>query len=100
MAFPNSKTLEKMRKKLEKAEPTRQLPENPTKAEKLKYDLCKQFVKYLLKHKISQKQLAEQLEIEPARLNEIVKYRIDLFTIDRLLDYAERLKPSLRVSVS
>ena len=32
-------------------------------------------------------------------LVEIVKYRIDLFTIDRLLDYADRLRPNLKITV-
>ena len=49
---------------------------------------------------MTQKELAEELGIEPARLNEIVKYRIDLFTIDRLLGYAELLKPNLKVTVA
>ena len=35
----------------------------------------------------------------PHRLNEIVKYRIDLFTVDRLLDYVERLNPKLKLTV-
>ena len=49
---------------------------------------------------MTQKELAEQLDIEPARLNEIVKYRIELFAVDRLLDYLERLKPNLKVTVA
>lgn len=100
MGFPEKKEFERVRKKLSKVEPTRSLPKNASKVERLKYDLCRQFVKYLLKHKISQKELASDLGIEPARLNEIVKYRIDLFTVDRLLNYAELLKPSLKVIVA
>lgn len=99
MGMPDKKELDRVRKKLLKVEPTRVLPKNAPKSDRLKYELCKQFVKYLLKNKITQKDLARDLEIEPARLNEIVKYRIDLFTVDRLLDYAERLKPNLKVTV-
>jgi hypothetical protein len=40
------------------------------------------------------------LGIEPARLNEIVKYRIDLFTVDRLLGYVELLDPDIKVTVA
>jgi predicted XRE-type DNA-binding protein len=54
----------------------------------------------LNREKISQKELAEKLGIEPARLNEIVKYRIDLFTVDRLLDYVELLDPDITVTVA
>ncbi len=100
MAFPSKKELERVRKKLAKVEPTRALPPNASSADKLKYELCKQFVIYLRDHEMTQKELATQLGIEPARLNEIVKYRIDLFAVDRLLDYLERLRPNLKVTVA
>ena len=100
MGFPSSKELQKIRKKLSKSEPTRPLPKDASKVDRLKYDLCKQFVKYLIKHKVTQKELAKDLGIQPARLNEIVKYRIDLFTVDRLLSYAELLRPNLKVTVA
>jgi len=99
MAFPSEKELSRVRKKLSTIEPTRSLPKNASKADIVKYELCRQFVKYLLKHGMTQKALAKEIGIEPARLNEIVKYRIDLFTVDRLLDYAERVKPDLRIRV-
>lgn len=38
--------------------------------------------------------------MDTARLNEIVKYRIDLFTIDKLLEFAEILDPDTRVEVA
>ena len=100
MAFPDKKELERARKKLEKVQPVRLLPADASKADKLKFELCKQFVTYLQEEGVSQVELAEELEIEPARLNEIVKYRIDLFTVDRLLDYVERLNPKLKVTVA
>jgi len=99
MSFPDEKELSRVRKKLSKVEPTHPLPKDASKSDKLKYELCRQFVKYLMKNKMSQKELAEEINVEPARINEIVKYRIDLFTVDRLLDYAERLKPNLKITV-
>lgn len=99
MGFPDEKELARARKKLAKAEPTRVLPKNASKSDKLKYELCRQFVKYLLKTEMTQKELAEEIGIEPARMNEIVKYKIDLFTVDRLLGYTERLKPNLKITV-
>lgn len=100
MGFPSHKELNRVKKKLEKAEPTHILPRNASKVDRLKYDLCRQFVKHLLKHKVTQKELANELGIEPARLNEIVKYRIDLFTVDRLLSYVELLNPALKVTIA
>ena len=99
MPFPSKKELERVRKKLEKVEPVRLLPPSASKADKLKFELCKQFVAYLQEEGVSQLALANELEIEPARLNEIVKYRIDLFTVDRLLDYVEKLNPKLKLTV-
>jgi predicted XRE-type DNA-binding protein len=100
MGFPDKKELERVRKKLADVDPTRVLGIDATQSEWLKYELCREFVKHLRETGMTQKALAEELAIEPARLNEIVKYRIDLFTIDRLLDYAERLRPNLKVTVA
>ena len=100
MGLPPKSELDTMRKRLEKIEPTRGLPANASKADLLKYELCKQFVMHLNREEMSQKELAEKLGIEPARLNEIVKYRIDLFTVDRLLGYLELLNPKIKVTVA
>ena len=100
MGMPPKHELDEVRKKLEATEPSRTLPPDASKADRLKYDLCKQFVMRLSREKISQKQLANRLGIEPARLNEIVKYRIDLFTVDRLLGYLELLDPEISVTVA
>ncbi len=98
--MPDKKTLEKMRKKLENVAPSHGLPENASKSQLLKFELCKQFVIYLRKHEMSQKDLAKKLAVDPARINEIIKYRIDLFTVDRLLGYLEQLEPKLKVYVA
>lgn len=100
MAFPNKKELDRVRKKLESVEPVRLLSENASEADNLKFELCKKFVIHLRENKITQIELADQLGIDPARINEIVRYKIDLFTIDRLLEYAERLNPKIKISVA
>lgn len=100
MAFPNEKELKKIREKLETIEPSRLLPRNASKADKLKYALCQKFVVYLLDHNISQAELARNLNMDTARLNEIVKYKIDLFTVDKLIEFAQRLDPNLEINVA
>jgi len=100
MTFPNEKELKKIREKLEKVEPSRLLPRNASKADKLKYALCQKFVVYLLEHEISQAELARNLNMDTARLNEIVKYKIDLFTVDKLIEFAQRLDPNLEINVA
>lgn len=100
MGMPSKSEIAKMLKKLEGVEPTRVLPNNASKTDRLKQDLCKQFVIYLREKGITQKELAEELEMEPARLNEIIKYKIELYTVDRLLSYLEKLRPDLNVIVA
>jgi predicted XRE-type DNA-binding protein len=100
MGFPSEKELKSIRARIEKAEPSRTLPKNASKADRLKYELCEKFVSYLLKHKMSQAQLARKLKVDPARINEIVKYRIDVYTVDKLLDLTERLDLDLNLRVA
>lgn len=100
MGFPSSKELKSIRSKLEKAEPSRMLPKNASKADKIKYKLCEKFVSYLLEHKMTQVQLAKKLKVDPSRVNEIVKYRIDLYTVDKLMELAERLHLDFEVEVA
>src|SRR5689334_1935738 len=91
MGFPSERELKSIRSKLAKVEPSRLLPKNATKADQVKYKLCEKFVIYLSENKISQVQLAKKLKVDPSRINEIVKYRIDLYTVDKLMDLAEKL---------
>ena len=100
MGFPNEKELKTIRAKLAKAEPSRLLPKNASKADYVKYKLCEKFVIYLSDHKMSQVQLAKKLKVDPSRVNEIVKYRIDLYTVDKLMDLAERLDLDFGVEVA
>jgi predicted XRE-type DNA-binding protein len=100
MSFPNSKEIERARKKLQKVEPTRLLKKNASQVDQLKFALCKEFIVYIREHDMSQQELAKLLEIDPARVSEIVKYKIELFTVDRLLSLMEKLNPNLKVTVA
>lgn len=100
MGFPSERELKSIRKKLEKAEPSHTLPKNASMADHVKYKLCEKFVSYLIDHKMTQVQLAKKLKVDPSRINEIVKYRIDLYTIDKLMDLAERLHLDFDVNVA
>lgn len=100
MGFPSEKELKSMRKKLAKVEPSRLLPKNASRVDQLKFKLCQKFVVYLREHEISKLELAKKLKVNPSRISEIVKYRIDLFTIDKLVDLAERLEMDLHIDVA
>ena len=47
------------------------------------------------------KAIRKKLEkVDPSRINEIVKYRIDLYTVDKLMNLAERLHLNFDVKVA
>jgi predicted XRE-type DNA-binding protein len=100
MGFPSENGLKLIRKKLSKVEPSRLLPKNASKADAVKYKLCEKFVVYLMENEMTQVQLAKKLKVDPSRINEIVKYRIDLYTVDKLMDLAERLHLDFQIEVA
>ena len=100
MGFPSDKELKSVRAKLSKVEPSRLLPKNASKADRLKFQLCEKFVIYLTENDMSQIQLAKKLKVDPSRINEIVKYRIDLYTVDKLMEHAEKLHLNFEVEVA
>lgn len=76
------------------------LPEDASNVDKVKYQLCKKFVSYLEKENITQAELSRKLDVDRSRINWIVKYRIEHFTIDRLYELLEKLDPNVELKVS
>lgn len=100
MPFPSEKELKRVRKKLENAEPSLGLPEDATELDVLKYELCQKFVAHIVMNKVTQFELANKLDIDPASMNDIVKYRIKHFTLDRLYELTKRLDPNLKLCIA
>jgi predicted XRE-type DNA-binding protein len=75
------------------------LPENATPLEQAKYDICRQVVIYKLDTKISTSEIAQKLQLSKAETEDILYYRIDYFTLDRLVEYATRLFKPLAVKM-
>ena len=67
------------------------LPNNPTPLQKSKHELCREILIYQRKHKLTDEELAEQMELTLAETEDILHYRIDYFTLDRLMTYANKL---------
>lgn len=101
MSFPSNKEIQEILKELESVEPTFILDrKNASAVDKIKYDLCREFVIYMISNNISQVELADRLDIDKARVNKIIKYRIEVFTIDKLLSLLNIIKPSSELKVS
>jgi hypothetical protein len=75
------------------------LPENPTPLEQAKYEICRQVVSYKLDSKISTEQMAQKLQLSKAETEDILYYRIDYFTLDRLVSYATKIFRPLSVKM-
>jgi len=75
------------------------LPENPTPLEQAKYEICRQVVSYKLDSKISTEEMAQKLQLSKAETKDILYYRIDYFTLDRLVSYATKIFRPLSVKM-
>ena len=76
------------------------LPQDASNVDKIKYQLCKKVVSYIQKEKITQAELSRRLDVDRSRINWIVKYRIEHFTIDWLYELIEKLDPDVKLKVS
>lgn len=99
MSFPNEKQIKKMRDKLASVEPSYLLSNNADKIQILKYKICEKFVAYLINNNLNQAQLSRKIGIDKARINNIVKYKIDQFTLDKLMEYAILIDPELDIKI-
>ena len=99
MRYPTKDRLKAMEKKLENVEGAHSLPEDATPMDKLKYDLCREMIAYLLMNRLSQKDLADELGVDPAVVSRIVNYNIEYFTIDTLGAYISIVKPDVQFKV-
>jgi predicted XRE-type DNA-binding protein len=100
MRFPNKEQIEDILNSVSDDDFVEILPEEATGVEKVKYQLCKKFVTYMQSEKISQAELARRIDVDRSRINWIVKYKIEHFTIDRLYELLGKLDPSIELKVS
>lgn len=98
--MPNRKTLKAMEKKLSRVPGTFLLPPGADAVDRTKYEICRQIVLYMHAKGLTQRQLAKKIGIPETRVSEIVHYRIQKFTVDRLLTYLEAVNPKVTVRVA
>lgn len=100
--FPDESTLKRIREKL--SDPNYKggnvaLPSKANRVDRIKYELCQMIAKYKREHQILQKDIAERLGVDESRISDILRGKIEGFTLDRLIAYAEKLHPHLRVQI-
>lgn len=99
MSFPSESELKKSRSKLLKIEGTLALSPNATPLEKFRFQIQQKFVMYKLKHKCTQKELAEKLGIDEAKISKILHNRLDEFSTDRLITLYQKIDPKIKLAV-
>lgn len=67
------------------------LSKNASYEEQMKYSLCKLFARFVLKNKIKAVELAEIIKLPKTRVSDILNYKTEKYTVDRLLSYAWKL---------
>lgn len=98
------KEFEKILTELENPEYTGEgfwsLPENPTTLEKSKYDICQAILAYQQKHNLTDKEIAKRIKLTTGETADILFCRIDYFTLDRLITYANELFEPFEVKIT
>lgn len=101
--FPVEKTLKRAREKLSNLNyqgGNLALPAIASATDHAKYQLCQIIAKYQREHHLLQKELAEMIGVDDSRVSDILRGKIESFTLDRLISYAEKLHPRIKVQIS
>lgn len=77
-----------------------ELPREASEKDRIKFGLCGEFVKYMNRNGITQRELARRIGIDEALVSKIVRNRINAFSLDRLYDFLNILEPSLTLKVA
>jgi predicted XRE-type DNA-binding protein len=90
--FPSDKTLQDVRKKLNKSIASRPLPAGALPTDVLKHRICEVLVRYKADHPgLTQVELSKMLFIHESLVSKILHYHTDEFTVDRLIGILSRL---------
>ncbi len=94
MKFPTEKELKTIRKKLSTKQGSLVLSKNASPIEKLRFDICKQFVIYKREHNLKSKELAKIVGVDTSIISKVLKYRNDRFSTDKLIEMLSKIYPN------
>lgn len=100
ISWPNESELSKIRLELESDDVigSTVLPLNASPLDQFKFKLCEIILIYKRKTDLKQKELAKIIGVDEARMSEILHYKIDKFTSDRLQEYVQKIYPNVKFS--
>ncbi len=76
------------------------LPPGASSLDKTKYDLCRRLAVYMREEDLTQRELAKKLGVVESRVSEVLHYRIQKITLDRLVKYHQVLNPGFSLKVA
>ncbi len=98
--WPSEEILKEAEKRMKGKLASKFLADEAGPVERAKYQLCAHFISYLRDEGITQRELAKRLEVTESRVSEILHYHHEQFTIDRLLELLNRIKPGVSLRVA
>lgn len=95
--WPSAAVLDEIREKLssDAIDGSLVLGADAPLADRIKQNLCSKIVEYRLTKGITQKQLADKLGVDEPEMSRILHYKIERYSIDRLVGYLEVLYPKM-----
>ncbi len=100
MGYPSKSKLKEMDAKLNKIEGTLMVGPSSTSAEKFRWELCQNLVRFMAQKNLSQVEFAKLLGIDQARVSEVVNHRIDKVSTDKLIAYNETINPKVEFKIA
>jgi predicted XRE-type DNA-binding protein len=94
------KYLEKIEDPKNNREVNYDLPENPTSLQVAKFEICQTILAYQQDSNISDKELAERMNLSIPEIEEILFCQIDKFTLDRLMSYTNALFSPSQIKIT
>jgi predicted XRE-type DNA-binding protein len=75
------------------------LADNASALEKAKYELCENILAHKQDNKLTIQKLAKKINLSETETEDILHYRTNHFTLDRLMNYASKLFSSSQVAI-
>jgi len=97
--WPDERELAEVRERLSSVEGSTVLGNDASLTDRIKQNLCSKIVEYHVKHKVTQKDLAAKLGVDEPEMSRILHYKLERYTIDRLVGYLEILYPNVNFEV-
>jgi predicted XRE-type DNA-binding protein len=101
-SFPDAKTLKRVRDRLSAPDyggGDLAIPANASRSDVAKYEICQLIAKYRREHDLKQRELAQLIGVDESRISDILRGKIESFTLDRLVGYVEKIFPSFRIKI-